>query len=450
MAAIPSQPGRRHPKGSPPRGPCCIPAMAAARLPPPAPAPVPAPAPAPAPALAPPRYPARKGRGQASPLREAFQATPSTAGPGSRTDTACQAAAGILEAPCPPRRRRAESRSQLTRRRLRAQRRRRRCERGCQPLQEGPQALGLDRALQPVRCWWEGEFGAGRDPVPHLRRHEHANALPRRDSSHAICSLEVVPQRHVLAHGQHGRGRRGMLDVHARRMDLVVEGKASLQRNARVLQIHHTARGPDQNLLLIRVIRVSGDERSGVYESIARGGLGQGGNAPEDRERAPACLEHLEAHDIGIRERAHDPSVRTLLVATLSQREREKVTGRPAEPNPHAKEDVAPELLSARAELEVLEAHALRQHQHIQEPADSLCTELEEMVKTLHLPHVALLQHPKREHLSFRVDATVRGGMVSLVSVLLPFDLSAGFVDPVCIELCAPAQVERPGLLLEV
>ena len=70
------------------------------------------------------------------------------------------------------------------------------------------------------------------DELLHLGDHEHGDALPDADAAHPVSALRELAEHHVLSEREgRARGER-VLDVHARRVDLVVEGEALLEADA--------------------------------------------------------------------------------------------------------------------------------------------------------------------------------------------------------------------------
>ena len=59
---------------------------------------------------------------------------------------------------------------------------------------------------------------------------------------------------HILAEREGGSGREAVLDVHAGRVDLVVEGEALLDGDAALRELEHAPSRPDQNHLLIILV----------------------------------------------------------------------------------------------------------------------------------------------------------------------------------------------------
>ena len=88
----------------------------------------------------------------------------------------------------------------------------------------------------------------------HLWYDVYVHALPSADAAHAVRALDIVAENHVLAEGHDCHGVDNVLDVHARGVDLVVEGEASVQRNATLVGRNSPARGADEHLLLVVVV----------------------------------------------------------------------------------------------------------------------------------------------------------------------------------------------------
>jgi len=82
-----------------------------------------------------------------------------------------------------------------------------------------------------------GRGGAGLCELPahqllHFRDDEHRDGLALCDAAHAVRPLREVAEDHVLAERERGASVERVLDVHPRRVDLIVEGEAVLDGDA--------------------------------------------------------------------------------------------------------------------------------------------------------------------------------------------------------------------------
>jgi hypothetical protein len=88
----------------------------------------------------------------------------------------------------------------------------------------------------------------------HLGRHQQVDALALRDAAHAVGALCVVAEHHVLPERQRSDDAGRVLDVHARRVHLIDEGEAAVERDAGLIDAQHAARGAHQHNLSIALI----------------------------------------------------------------------------------------------------------------------------------------------------------------------------------------------------
>ena len=93
-----------------------------------------------------------------------------------------------------------------------------------------------------------------RHQLPDLGYDEHGEPLAFADPSHSERALYVVAKHHVFPQRNRSPRVHDVLDVHARRVDLIVEREATHQRYPALIGRHHTPRRPDKHLLPIVVV----------------------------------------------------------------------------------------------------------------------------------------------------------------------------------------------------
>jgi len=93
--------------------------------------------------------------------------------------------------------------------------------------------------------------------MENLGDHEHGDALPDADAAHPVSALRELTEHHVLSEGEgRARGER-VLDVHDRRVDLVVEGKPLLEADAALRELEQGCGGLRRRSTLVNApIRV--------------------------------------------------------------------------------------------------------------------------------------------------------------------------------------------------
>ena len=77
------------------------------------------------------------------------------------------------------------------------------------------------------------------DEVTHFRGDQKTDALAPAQATHPVGALREIPQRGVFAHGQQCLSAHRLLDVHARRVYVIVEGEALAWCQAALRQVHH-------------------------------------------------------------------------------------------------------------------------------------------------------------------------------------------------------------------
>mmetsp|Transcript_30879 Transcript_30879/g.42227 ORF Transcript_30879/g.42227 Transcript_30879/m.42227 type:complete len:203 (-) Transcript_30879:224-832(-) len=181
----------------------------------------------------------------------------------------------------------------------------------------------------------------------HFRNYEHTNFLSRADSAHAIGSLHIVSEHHVLAQSQDSHCIDGMLNVHSSGVDLVIESKPSLERNAALIcadgpsgsthqyhlfvifiQKHHsiTPRKPSSQKLFGNLqIRISSNKSSSVDEGVVARSFGRR-NSLQNGFDAPIDLEILLRYDGSIQNRCKHHPIIAGFVITPTKLFRKKVT----------------------------------------------------------------------------------------------------------------------------
>ena len=251
------------------------------------------------------------------------------------------------------------------------------------------------------------------EQAPDLGDEDDADLLPVADAAHAVDALRVVAPDHVLAQGHEGRGVGHVADVHARRVDHVVEREAPLEGHAALLLGHRPARRSHQNLLLVVVVEVDDavapgqaplqqlagdlevpqprDERARVDQRVhAR--LRRRRREVQDVRDGPADVEVRNIRDLGVQHHIQHGRVVALLVAALAQLEGQQVRRRAREADAPREEHVAADGLAARGDLEALRAHVRRHHRRAQEVVDRVGLAAPEAVEPVHLVRVRPLQ----------------------------------------------------------
>jgi hypothetical protein len=94
----------------------------------------------------------------------------------------------------------------------------------------------------------------GLDERQNFGRHEEANRLANADPAHAVRALGVVAPHHPLAEREHRLRVERVLDVHARRMNLIVEREAPRRADAALLQPLHFEPLAHEHHLAVRVV----------------------------------------------------------------------------------------------------------------------------------------------------------------------------------------------------
>eukprot|EP00982_Pelagococcus_subviridis_P012555 31178-Pelagococcus_subviridis.AAC.13 len=159
----------------------------------------------------------------------------------------------------------------------------------------------------------------GLDELLHLGDDEQLETLPAADLSHAPRALGVISQRHVLPERQRRARGRGLLDVHPRRVHLVVKRKslALVQRGdarergdrpAFAHQYHLTIALEEPRDGEVGEVR---DERAGVHERVNR--RVRGGDRSKQRQDVPPRGDFPRGDDVVVGQRREDFRVRAEL-----------------------------------------------------------------------------------------------------------------------------------------
>ena len=85
-------------------------------------------------------------------------------------------------------------------------------------------------------------------------------------------TLSVVTERHVLAQGEHRARAEHVLDIHARRVHLIIEGEALLFADAALSELEHSTRGAHKDHLPVELIEE--DHALEVLEAVGQQVLG--------------------------------------------------------------------------------------------------------------------------------------------------------------------------------
>eukprot|EP00760_Papus_ankaliazontas_P019143 PhM_4_TR17906/c0_g2_i1/m.64752 len=310
---------------------------------------------------------------------------------------------------------------------------------------------------------------------------EHIDGLTARETTHAECTLGIVAERHILAQCQHRLCIWGVRDIHTRRVDLIVEGKATLKWDAALLEFDDTAGGTDKNHFPIAVVKEhhsveflepgtkkvlrhlevvhARNESTGVDERVP---ATDRRDRRKDPMRGPTSGHACGADELVRCECVHEEAVCAHFVVAATEFDGEQVAGCTAEPDTVWEQCVATELLPTGAEFRLLVPHVRGEHDFREVVVDELRQRAEDAEERLHVLAAALLQETERRYLSLGagVDGrrslsaennftfSTRNFLIVSVRRRLATDLGAGCMNPGLIENVALPVLPIAGLFL--
>mmetsp|Transcript_4416 Transcript_4416/g.14626 ORF Transcript_4416/g.14626 Transcript_4416/m.14626 type:complete len:648 (+) Transcript_4416:3517-5460(+) len=256
------------------------------------------------------------------------------------------------------------------------------------------------------------------------------DALALADAAHPIGRLRKIAPGRVLADREDREADGRLLDVHAGRVGLVVEGEALRARDPGAVEGHDgvpvAGSAEDDHLHVVGIeeadrfelfrgeavqqvpsdllVVEARDERSGVDEGVAVGGF----RSDEVQElcRGPVGFQVQGRDDGGVRQSRQNRRVVAVGELRLAEFHRQEVVRRPGEPQPRLEEQGPPQGLARRRQLQVAVHEALRERVLVQVAEDRPRSVLEEPVQAVHLrrvPDVERLQGPHLLPLVFLV-----------------------------------------------
>ena len=321
--------------------------------------------------------------------------------------------------------------------------------------------------------------------VVHLRNNEDVDCLSDADAAHAVGALREVAERHVLTE-RLDRLRVGrVLNVHPRGVHLVVKGEALDFRDATLGQLQHATRRTHEDHLSVELVEEDDtlhlrqavleevlcdlqiaharDEGTRVDERVERRrGVG---DEVEQAADGPSRIDDRRRHDGRVGERVDELSVCPGFVVALAKLRGQQIARRAGKADAALEEDVAAQLLTRRAELEVLVPHELGEHRLAEVPVDDLrgaTEEEEELLRLLlvRLPHQLQRQDVEAFQLLVPPVSQEHERLAWLHAHFVLFDLlrfaireglqepASGRSDPPVVHERRAAQVEATDLLL--
>eukprot|EP00047_Mylnosiga_fluctuans_P003331 m.228581 g.228581 ORF g.228581 m.228581 type:complete len:1047 (-) comp11764_c0_seq1:9565-12705(-) len=249
------------------------------------------------------------------------------------------------------------------------------------------------------------------DEVQHDR-------LALADAAHAERALRIVAEGHVLSDGQ-GRARvRGLGNVHARRMDLVVEREAALGWQAALGQRQALQPGPQQDHLAVLAVEEdhalevarqvldqiassalvveSRDERARVDQRVNRRVALR--HVAQQAARSPRGLADRGRY-LGRGQNVDDLAVAARLVHARAQLRRRQIVRRATEAKARPSEEQrAAKVDATRTHLEALSSHGAWEDVLAQVVHDHLGQQPRDAVQLHELVRVPGLEQRQRQH----------------------------------------------------
>lgn len=270
-------------------------------------------------------------------------------------------------------------------------------------------------------------------PLVDLRDHKEVDGLTTTNAPHTVGSLGIITERHVLTDGDGGLGVGRLLDVHSSGVDLVVERETTVGVETTLIEEDRaTALAQEDHLAIVSVevdhafhplgevleevvgdffVVHSSDQGTCVDECVV---TTRERNLFKQQLGVPVLLDELSSRDEARCQDVDDLAITSGLVLTVAKIKGQKVAGCSREADALAKEDVASELVTAGADLELLEVHARGEDVLAEVVVDDFGQQADDTKELAKLLGIVGLEQRQREDTVGTVDLVGSGDLQPL------------------------------------